>query len=161
METMNISLKAALTRIMVHGPDRVVVNQDGEATSSKKAREQYGINPDIIFIREDGWSLGAPWQFENVAWGLWAKEWIGFIRKGGTVPLPMSDYFVKSYYCVVHPDRPAASAFNIPCAPGGKVHVCAECADKSNPEILRRVFEAYQAQHGKRITAFKQENPNS
>lgn len=60
--------------------------------------------------------------------------------------------------CIVHPDRPATKDMNVPCAPGGKIPVCDECA---KPESVGRVFSAYKDSHAKRITAFKQTNPGS
>lgn len=47
--------------------------------------------------------------------------------------------------CFIHPDRPATIAKNVPCAPGGKLWVCPECA---RPENCESVFLAYKNQHG-------------
>lgn len=55
--------------------------------------------------------------------------------------------------CIVHPDRPAVKALNVPCAVDGKNYVCAECA---RPENLKRVFEAYRAAHGAQIAGQKE-----
>ena len=60
--------------------------------------------------------------------------------------------------CLVHPDRPAEFASNVPCAPGGELFICAECA---KPENGKRVFDAYVAVHGKWVRVFTQVNPNS
>lgn len=89
---MNINLEAAVKRVMVHGPDRVVINAEQEAIGWDRARAQYGIKPDVIFIRNDGWTLGAPKQFEAQAFGAWADSWIGFIQRPETVAKPMSEY---------------------------------------------------------------------
>lgn len=87
----NINLVAAVGRIRLHGPDRVTVNEDQEAVSYLRAHER-GIIPDIIFIRDDGWTLGAPERFEREAYNTWPAQWIGFIRKPETEVRPMSDY---------------------------------------------------------------------
>ena len=63
---MSDQLQAFAKDIMEHGPQRVMISVD-EAVSSRRAREDYGINPDVIFIRNDGWSLGAPTRLEAAA----------------------------------------------------------------------------------------------
>ena len=55
-----------------------VVNYDGYAVPEKIAKEQYKIIPFIIFKRSDGWTLGAPVEFEDVAHGMWKDEWTHF-----------------------------------------------------------------------------------
>ena len=92
IKAMNINLEAAVKRIMAHGPDRVVINTDGDAIDSKHAREQYNLNPEVIFIRNDGWTLGAPRGLEWIAFQQWAGEWIGFLRKPDREAHPMTDY---------------------------------------------------------------------
>lgn len=60
--------------------DRVVINASGEATTPSVAQREHGITPTIIFVRDDGWSLGAPAAFEEVARSLWRNEWVKEIR---------------------------------------------------------------------------------
>lgn len=62
------------------GPNRVVVNEEGEAIPLKKAEEK-GITVDVVFVRKDGWTLGAPESLEMTAFSLWADEWTGFFRR--------------------------------------------------------------------------------
>jgi len=64
-------------KILRCGPDRVVVDVEGTAMSCKRAAER-GIFADAIFIREDGWSLGTPAEFAEVAYSLWPREWVWF-----------------------------------------------------------------------------------
>ena len=54
--------------------DRVLVNKKGEAVPYKRAIEM-GIVPTRIFVRDDGWTLGAPDYLHATARGLWQKEW--------------------------------------------------------------------------------------
>jgi hypothetical protein len=70
------------------GPDRVVVG-DGHAAPSQRARQDYGIMPVVIFIRADGWSLGAPVGLIRQAWEMWELEWIGIMLQGvpGAIPI--------------------------------------------------------------------------
>jgi len=62
-------------KIIRCGPDRVVVDKEGTAMSWKRAAER-GIFVDAIFIRDDGWSLGAPTELAEVAYSLWPREWV-------------------------------------------------------------------------------------
>jgi hypothetical protein len=54
---------------------RVVVAATGAVVSLSRAR-RLGIEPDVIFVRADGWTLGAPWRFAPVAVHLWLDDWI-------------------------------------------------------------------------------------
>lgn len=92
---MNINLEAAVKRIFLHGPDRVMVDSEGEALSPSRAKTQYGLTSDVIFIRNDGWSLGAPSRLEREAFRIWAEEWIGFIRRPDTTAKPMAEYLAQ------------------------------------------------------------------
>jgi hypothetical protein len=65
------------------GFSRVVINFDGEAVSHSKA-EEMGVEPDVGFLRDDGWALGAPKELEDVAYRMWADKWTHIIRKPQT-----------------------------------------------------------------------------
>lgn len=56
------------------GPTRIVINEEGEA----KHPSRTDVRCSIVFVRNDGWSLGAPYPFAKVAYDMWPKEWIGF-----------------------------------------------------------------------------------
>lgn len=60
--------------------DRVVVATDGSAVSWQQATQDYGIQPDVIFVRNDGWTLGAPNWLRNVAYALWSDCWTKVIE---------------------------------------------------------------------------------
>jgi hypothetical protein len=65
------------------GPNRIVINEEGHAINQRRARERHGIeSADVIFIRNDGWCLGAPLEFEDVAFKLWEGDWLGMIKNG-------------------------------------------------------------------------------
>ncbi len=55
---------------------RVVVSSNGEAISPFRAKSDHDIQPEIIYVRDDGWALGAPKQFASVAFDLWAGNWV-------------------------------------------------------------------------------------
>jgi len=79
-QTWDEFIRPCLATIKIHGPKRVIINEHGEATTASRASEEYGIKPDVIFIRKDGWSVGAPKQFEQLAENMWKGDWIGVIR---------------------------------------------------------------------------------
>lgn len=56
--------------------------------------------------------------------------------------------------CFRHPERPAVHRLKIPCAPGGGLWVCEECA---KPESMDANFEAYLESHRKAVQVFKGE----
>jgi hypothetical protein len=59
--------------------NRVVVKVENgtvaEAISPKRASER-GIEPDVVFIRNDGWSLGCRYCDEKATEACWAGEWV-------------------------------------------------------------------------------------
>lgn len=73
---------------------RVVVEASGKAVVPRVAREEFGMTPDIVFIRNDSWRLGAPEQFEDVAYRLWKDHWTHFHRKGELMR-PIGQYTPK------------------------------------------------------------------
>jgi len=88
---MNINLEAAAKTIMLHGPSRVLISRD-RAVPPSRAREEYGVIPDIVFIRDDGWSLGAAKELEDMAFSKWPCEWIGFLRRPDKIPVLIAHY---------------------------------------------------------------------
>jgi len=70
----------SVSEIMPFGPTRIVVGEDGHALPPGAAFAQYSIACDVVFVRNDGWSLGAPEYLESVARGMWPREWVGMAR---------------------------------------------------------------------------------
>lgn len=68
--------------VMSRLPDRVVIHDQGTAVSYKHAVEVTGnkFPCDVIFVRDDGWTLGAPTIFEDTAYRMWADKWVGEAR---------------------------------------------------------------------------------
>jgi hypothetical protein len=73
-------------------PERVVINEAGEAVPPGRALREHNIKPDVIFIRADAWSLGAPLELEATAYMLWPKEWVAYCRKGWKHPRDIKEY---------------------------------------------------------------------
>lgn len=59
--------------VRTKGPHRVMIDND-EATSGKRARER-NIGYDVVFIRNDGWTLGASHALEAAAENMWLTDW--------------------------------------------------------------------------------------
>lgn len=80
-----ILLRGYVSEILSKGPNRVMISES-DGVPPQVARENYSIEPDVIFIRRDGWSLGAPTHLEAAARRTWPESWIGLLRKGNTEP---------------------------------------------------------------------------
>lgn len=67
----------AIRKMLINGgPDRVVFNLHGNATTPKRALEEYGVRYDRVFVRNDGWTLGTSEALREVAHSLWKDEWV-------------------------------------------------------------------------------------
>jgi hypothetical protein len=80
---------------LLNSSTRFVVNVAGETITAdqleaemKTAMERDGnyaamdnIAPHVFFIRNDGWILGASARFEEVAYGMWKDEWVGYVKR--------------------------------------------------------------------------------
>lgn len=62
-------------QVLASGPTRVLVDSDGTSVSLKDAERQ-NIKPDLIYIRDDAWSLGVPKKLEAQAKLLWFGHWV-------------------------------------------------------------------------------------
>lgn len=79
---MSDSMLATVRRqVQERGPDRVLVGASGEALPSARALELFGLVPSVVFIRNDGWTLGAPSELERAAYLLWAGEWVAKMER--------------------------------------------------------------------------------
>ena len=81
----------AMRTLLWNGPHRVLIDTD-TATTSHEAQEDHNIWPEVIFLRRDGWMLGAPSHLEPNAVSLWRESWVAFIRRGDTEFTPISEY---------------------------------------------------------------------
>lgn len=71
---------------------RVVINPEGEATDPIRAKRDHGITPDIVFIRDDGWTLGAKDCHRDVAFDMWIESWTHFYRVEDGKIRPIGEY---------------------------------------------------------------------
>jgi len=73
-----VNLRRVAQKIMIAGPTRVVIDQEGTGVTCQRAKK-LGVKPQIIFIRDDGWSIGCRREHEDVTESLWTERWIGVI----------------------------------------------------------------------------------
>jgi hypothetical protein len=76
---MSLDLNALREQVLEQGPTRVIVSREGWATTPDRALREFGIVADVVFVRHDGWTLGAPRRWEEVARDLWAGSWVAVI----------------------------------------------------------------------------------
>jgi hypothetical protein len=58
----------------------VIVSREGKATTPSRALREFSIVADVVFVRDDGWTLGAPRQWAEVARDLWGGSWVAVIH---------------------------------------------------------------------------------
>ena len=76
MSEYNIPWHGEMCRIQ----ELFLINESGNAVNPILADNQYNIGPDVVFVRNDGWKLGAPIQFAEVAHRMWENNWKYFYR---------------------------------------------------------------------------------
>ncbi len=70
----NPKVKSSLIHIAVRGPDRTMI-EEYEAKPTKIAKDMYDQEPVVVFIRGDGWSLGASKKLVHAAERIWRDKW--------------------------------------------------------------------------------------
>ena len=73
-------------------PARTVIDDRGTGYSGRKAQWDLGIEADVVFLRQDGWTLGAQKELELVAYEMWKDEWAYFTRKPFKRWVPIQKY---------------------------------------------------------------------
>src|SRR4030043_658350 len=70
---------------------RVLINKKGIAVTPERAR-QLGIRADVVFIRNDGYQLGAPQRLCEKAHSMFRENWTKFYDTHEKIKMPISDY---------------------------------------------------------------------
>jgi len=87
-----LSIDDLVNKVAKNGPSRVYARCGcgcGELVG-RSPSEQGCPAPDVIFIRNDGWSLGAPTEFIAEAEQMWKDSWAAVMHVGSRV--------VKTYF---------------------------------------------------------------
>jgi hypothetical protein len=71
--------------------DRVLVDQF-TATTRKRALDDHDISPTVFFVRDDGWTLGAPKHLETQAYKLYSADWTHYTRWPDDRLKPIREY---------------------------------------------------------------------
>ena len=80
-----------LEHLRKRGPDRVLVDAEGLAMNATRAMAEHNVTAQFIFIRGDGWTLGAPRHLAATAYALWVDKWVGWTDQTCRELRPMSD----------------------------------------------------------------------
>lgn len=72
-------------------PERVLIDAGKEALSGGQAIERKAPW-EIVFLRNDGWSLGAPRELRGQAEEMWQNEWVEVYFPQSGQLLPYNDY---------------------------------------------------------------------
>lgn len=98
-----MKIKEIFEQIKRYGPTRVVISKEGEAVNPKRAREQ-NIFSNVVFVRNDGWSLGTPDKFMMTALNMWPDEWTHVIIVGDRSfsLMTIDEFFAKAQKFMQH-----------------------------------------------------------
>jgi len=87
------TIELAVKEIAKWGPRRVLTAVDPiVATTQERAHRLNSREPDLIFIRKDGWTLGTIREWEVEAHELWESEWIAVIVRPGVRAITYREY---------------------------------------------------------------------
>lgn len=81
----------AMNGVAIDGPTRVIVDAEGHAVACSSAFHDYHKTPAVVFIREDGLTLGAPLGLVDIAQKMWPDEWVAKAAWPFTHWLPMKE----------------------------------------------------------------------
>ena len=75
-------INGMIVRVLVEGPTRVVYLDGGELSAGPpaKVKSRFGVTPEIVWIRQDGWSLGAPFSLSSHAYRVWEGQWVAMLN---------------------------------------------------------------------------------
>ena len=79
---MKTPWQKGLDDLRANGPNSVLINEQGDVVTTIVARKIHDLAPEIILLRDDGWSLGAPMHLSEVALALWKDEWTCYMVDG-------------------------------------------------------------------------------
>jgi hypothetical protein len=71
------------------GPTAVMLNQTQFEILPIAMAKNPDLRWDLIYIRNDGWSLGCDFYHAEYAEKLFKSQWVGLVRRGDTRPRPV------------------------------------------------------------------------
>lgn len=77
--TVQQVIDIAIQRVKKQGPARVIIDEEMQAHSAIRALRS-GVVYEWVFVRDDGWTLGASDKFADGAAYLWRESWIGVLH---------------------------------------------------------------------------------
>jgi hypothetical protein len=90
--TQTDTIERAVKEIKKWGPRRVLIDKEGKTTTPERANRLQNKLPDVIFIRSDGWTLGAISELAAEAEDLWKNEWIAVMISPIDRPISYEQY---------------------------------------------------------------------
>ena len=85
-----------IARVIKSGPRVVLVNDECKCVKASYAEQDFNVIPEIIFVRRDGWTLGAPIKFQDLAFDR--DEWVAFIDVEYRTILSILHYHLSEGY---------------------------------------------------------------
>jgi hypothetical protein len=84
-----MTLRDIWQKIQREGPTVVMLNRQGDTLSTTIAKQKNpDLRYDLIYIRQDGWSLGCEYYYAETAERLHPDKWVALIRRGDLAPKP-------------------------------------------------------------------------
>ena len=75
-----MNVQDVVDRVFQEGPTKVICKSDGSVLPGMDAIKQ-GLFPDIILIRCDGWTLGAPANLSGPALLMFPGQWTHYVLR--------------------------------------------------------------------------------
>src|SRR5213082_2981308 len=71
------------------GPHAIMLTRNTFEALPIALQKNPDLTWDFIYIRNDGWSLGADFYLSHYAEALFAGQWIAVVRRGDKKPRPL------------------------------------------------------------------------
>ena len=75
-----IDIDAIVRRVEARGPVRVLIGADGPATSPGRLPSTECPPVRWVYVRGDGWTLGASDRLREAARDQWPDEWVALLE---------------------------------------------------------------------------------
>jgi len=75
-------INGVVVKVLLDGPTRVVTETDGGCVlyaADPESAARQGVRSDVVWVRDDGWTLGATFIDASAAKSLWAGDWVAYL----------------------------------------------------------------------------------